>query len=205
MSTLTTEDSSPVKVVQVLADFRFGVPHSGIVFVGKERHRVQVGWSVSGLVGECDCPSGCAAVGDAIRAVEIMAETWKRTQHACVQTLREAQDRPHPNDEPQQLGYRPYDGSVRSVCEADLVPMDVPPWAYDERGIRRPLIEAEIAWGLWCELHRALDSLLRDRVRKEASLRFPVLRYYRASWEPDRGMTYKAFGGNLQAGFDVDR
>ena len=34
MSTLTTEDSSPVKVAQVFADFRHGMPDSGTVFVG---------------------------------------------------------------------------------------------------------------------------------------------------------------------------
>ena len=59
MSTLTTEDSSPVKVAQVFADFRHGMPDSGTVYVGVERHRVRVYRTAGGLLGECACPGGC--------------------------------------------------------------------------------------------------------------------------------------------------
>ncbi len=82
------------------------------------------------------------------------------------------------------------------------MPMDAPRWAYDERGIRRPILEAEIARDVWCELQRTLDRLLGDRKGVEPAHRSPVLKYYRASWEPDRGMTHAAFEVDLQVGLD---
>lgn len=202
MSTLTTEYSSPVKVAQVFADFRYGMPNSGTVYVGAERHKVQVYRTIGGLMGKCACPNGCAAIPDAIRAFEIMAEAWERTPRTRVQVRIELDSRPNPVAEPEQRERRPYDGLARATCEADLVPMDVPRWAYDERGIRRPLLEAEIARDLWCELQRTLDRLLGERKCEEPAHRSPVITYYRASWEPDWGMTHAAFEVDLQVGLD---
>ena len=196
MSTLTTEDSSPVKVAQVFADFRHGMPNAGTVYFGAERHKIQVYRTPSGLMGKCGCPGGCAAISDAIRAVGIMAEAWERSPRTLAQV---GIGRPDPVAEPEQYVRRPYDGLARATCEADLVPMDVPPWAYDERGIRRPLLEAEFARDLWCELWRALGRVLGER-RAEPADRTPVIMYYRASWDPDRGMTHAAFGADLQVG-----
>jgi hypothetical protein len=82
--------------------------------------------------------------------------------------------------------------------------MDVPGWAYDERGIRRPIFEAEIAQAVWDELHRALDRLLGGRRSTESSFGGPALRYYRASWEPDRGLPYAASEANYQIGLDEE-
>lgn len=204
MSTLTTEYSSPVKVAQVFADFRHGKPNAGAVYVGAERHRVQVSRTVGGLMGKCACVSGCAAIPEAVRAFEVMAEAWERTPHTRVQTRIEIDSRPDPVAEPEQRERRPYNGLARATCEADLVSMDVPRWAYDERGIRRPVLEAEIARDLWYELHRALDRLFGDRNCGELSYRGPVSKYYRASWEPDRGMMHAAFEVGLQVGFDEE-
>ena len=187
MSTLTTEDSSPVKVAQVFADFRHGMPDSGTVFVGTERHRVQMYRTASGLMGKCACPGGCAAIPDAIRAVEIMAEAWERTPRTRVQAGIELGSRLDPVAEPEQRARRPYDGLAWAMCEADLVPMDVPRWAYDERGIRRPMLEAEFARDMWYELHHGLDRLLGERNVRPVN-RTPLVTYYRASWGLDRGM-----------------
>ena len=99
----------------------------------------------------------------------------------------------------EQRARRPYDGLARAMCEADLVPMDVPRWAYDERGIRRPLLEAEMARDLWHELHRALGCLPGEPKRVEAD-QSPVIKYYRASWELDRGMVDAAFDVDLPFG-----
>src|SRR2546428_633450 len=96
----------------------------------------------------------------------------------------------------EQRARRPYDGLARAMCEADLVSMDVPRWAYDERGIRRPLLEAEIARDLWYELDHALGRLPGEPKRAEAD-RSPVIKFYRASWEPDRGMVDVAFDVDL--------
>src|SRR2546426_11367823 len=60
MSTLTTEDSSPVKVAQVFADFRHGMPNAGTVYFRAERHKVQVYRTVGGIMGKCGCPDGGA-------------------------------------------------------------------------------------------------------------------------------------------------
>lgn len=202
MSTLITEYSSPVKVAQVFADFRHGMPIAGAVYVGAERHRVQVYRTVGGLMGKCTCPNGCAAVPEAIRAFVIMAEAWERTPRTRVQARVDFDDRLDPVHEPEQRESRPYDGLARATCEADLVPMDVPRWAYDERGIRRPILEAEIARDLWYELQRALDRLLGGPRCAELGHQSPVIAYYRASWEPDRGMTHAAFEVGLQVGLD---
>lgn len=199
MSTLTTEDSSPVKVAQVFADFRDGMPDSGTVFVGAERHKVWVYRTAGGLMGKCACPGGCAAIPDAIRAVEIMAEAWERTPQSHARAGIEFGGRLNPVAEPEQRARRPYDGLARAMCEADLMPMDVPRWAYDERGIRRPLLEAEVAQDLWHELHRALGHLPGGSKRAEAD-RSPVIKFYRASWEPDRGMVDGAFDVDLPFG-----
>lgn len=199
MSTLTTEDSSPVKVAQVVADFRHGMPDSGIVYVGAERHRVRVYRTADGLMGMCACPGGCAAILDAIRAVEIMAEAWERSPRARARAGIEVDGGLDPAVEPEQRVRRPYDGLARAMCEADLVPMDVPRWAYDERGIRRPLLEAEMARDLWHGLHRALGRLPGEPKRAAADPS-PVIKFYRASWEPDRGMVEAAFDVDLQTG-----
>jgi len=198
MSTLTTEDSSPVKVAQVFADFRHGMPDSGTVYVGAERHRVQIYRTASGLMGKCACPGGCAAIPDAIHAVEIMAEAWERTPRTRVYAGIELDGRLNPVAE-EQRARRPYDGLARAMCEADLVPMDVPRWAYDERGIRRPLLEAEMSRDLWYELDRALGCLPGEPKRVEAD-QSPVIKYYRASWELDRGMVDAAFDVDLPFG-----
>lgn len=201
MSTLTTEDSSPVKVAQVVADFRHGMPDAGTVYVGVERHRVQVYRAASGLMGKCSCPGGCAAIPEAVRAVEILAEAWERTPRTRTQASVDADSRPDPVAGPEQRERRPYDGLVRAMCEADLAPVDVPCWAYDERGIRRPVLEAGIAQDLWHKLHHALGHLLGERDAEPVHLT-PVIKYYRARWEPDRGMTGAAFEVDLRAGFD---
>lgn len=201
MSTLTTEDSSPVKVAQIFADFRNGIPDAGTVYVGAERHKVRIYRTASGLMGKCSCPGGCAAIPEAIRAVEILADAWERTPRSRAQDGIDADSRLDPVAEPEQRERRPYDGLARATCEADLVPMAVPGWAYDERGIRRPIIEAEFARDLWCELYRALDRLLGERNVQPAH-RIPLLTYYRASWEPDRGLTDAAFEVDLQVGLD---
>src|SRR5574337_699572 len=88
MSTLTKESSSPVKVVQVLADFRLGLPRMGTVFVSARRHTVQVYRTAKGLEGkckECSCRGGCPAMHDAMRAVEILAGAWERRPFSHVQ------------------------------------------------------------------------------------------------------------------------
>ena len=198
MSTLTTEDSSPVKVAQVFADFRHGIPDSGTVFVSAERHRVQVYRAAGGLRGKCPCPDGCAAIPDAIHAFEIMVEAWERTPRTRVYAGIELDSRLNPVAE-EQRARRPYDGLARAMCEADLVPMDVPRWAYDERGIRRPLLEAEMSRDLWYELDRALGCLPGEPKRVEAD-QSPVIKYYRASWELDRGMVDAAFDVDLPFG-----
>ncbi len=205
MSTLTTEDSCPVKVAQVFADFRGGLPNSGAVYVGAERHRVQVYRTAGGLMGKCPCPGGCGAIPDAIRAVEIMAEVWKRTPRARARIWIEPDSRFDPDVEPEQCKRRPYDGPARIMCEADLVSMNVPGWAYDEWGIRRPLLEAEIAQDLWYKLHRALDRVLGGRRWAESARWSPILKYYRASWEPDRGLTDVALGDDPQSGLDDEQ
>jgi hypothetical protein len=200
MSTLIAEYSSPVKVAQIFADFRHGLPSSGTVYVGAERHRVQVYRTGSGLMGKCPCPGGCAAIPKAIRAVKIMAEVWDRTPLARTQRRVDLDSLWDPAAELEQRKRRPYDGLARIMCEADLAPMDVPCWAYDERGIRRPALEAEIAQDLWHELHRALGRLLGDLMWVQAAHQSPVIRYYRASWEPDRGLTHASFGDDSQSG-----
>jgi hypothetical protein len=205
MSTLTTEDSSPVKVAQVFADFRHGVPSLGTVYVGTERHRVQVYRTAGGLMGKCPCPGGCGAIPEGIHAVEILAEAWERTPHARAWVWIQPDSRSDPDVEPEQPKRRPYDGPARIMCEADLVPMNVPGWAYDERGIRRPVIEAEIAQDLWHELHRAFDRLLGGRNGVQPAHRPPVLEYYLASWEPDRGLTDAAFWDGPQSGLDDEQ
>ena len=201
MSTLTTEDGSPVMVAQVVADFRHGMPDAGTVYVGAERHKVQVYRTAGGLKGKCTCPGGCAAIPGAIRAVEILADAWERTPRTCALVRVDADSRPDPVAEPEQRERRPYDGIARATCEADLVPMAVPGWAYDERGIRRPLLEAEFARDLWYELHRALGRLLGGRDAQPAH-RTSLLAYYRTSWEPDRGMTNAAFEVDVHLGLD---
>jgi hypothetical protein len=205
MSTLTTEYSSSVKVAQVCADFRGGLPNSGTVYVGAERHRVQVYRTAGGLMGKCACSSGCAAIPDAIRAVEIMAEAWKRTPRARAWVWIQPDSRFDPDVEPEQRKRRPYDGPARIMCEVDLVPMAIPGWAYDERGIRRPLLEAEIAQDLWYELHRALDRVLGGRRWTQSARWSPILKYYRASWEPNQGLTDAAFGDDPQSGLDDEQ
>ncbi len=200
MSTLTTEECSPVKVAQVVADFRYGMPNSGTVYIGTDRHKVLVYRTASGFMGKCPCPSGCAAISEAIRAVEIMAEAWGRPRTQATTNLDGSSD---PIAEPEQRKRRPYDGLARGICEADLLPIDVPPWAYDERGVRRPLLEAEVARDLWLELQGALSRVFGDPGWFEAVCRFPVVNYYRASWEPDRGMTHP-FEAGLQIGLDEE-
>lgn len=204
MSTLTTEYSSPVKVAQVFADFHRGMPDAGTVYIGAERHKVQVFRTIGGLMGKCACPSWCAAIPEALRAFELMAQALARTPRTRVQAGLELDGPPDPVSDPQPYERRPYDGLARAACEADLESMDVPGWAYDERGIRRPILDAEIARTVWDELHRALDRLLGDRSPGEPANPGPVLRYYRASWEPDRGMTYAAFEVDYQVGLDEE-
>jgi hypothetical protein len=205
MSTLTTEYSSSVKVAQVFADFRRGIPNSGTVYVGAEKHKVHVYRTIGGLMGKCECPSGCAAVPEAINAVKIMAEAWTRIPRTRVQAGIEIDRKLDSAAAPEQRARRPYDGPARIMCEADLVSLDVPRWAYDEQGIRRPVLEAELAQDLWHELHRALGRLLGGRKCTEAAHRSPAIKYYQASWEPDRGLTDAAFGDDLRSGFDDEQ
>ncbi len=200
MSTLTTEESSPVKVAQVFADFRFGMPNSGTVYIGTDRHKVLVYRTPGGLMGKCPCPSGCPAISEAIRAVEIMAEAWEGTRTQATTNLDGGSD---PIAQPEQRKRRPYDGPARGVCEADLLQIDVPRWAYDERGIRRPLLEAEIAEDVWFEIQRALGQVLGEPEWAVSAHRFPVINYYRASWEPDRGLTHP-FEAGLEVGLDEE-
>lgn len=202
MSTLTTEYGSPVNVAQVFADFRHDLPNAGTVYIGAERHRVQVFRTVGGLMGKCACPGWCAAIPEAIRAFEIMAEALAGPPRFRTQAGIEPDSSPDPVADPHER--RPYDGLARAICEADLVPMDVPGWAYDERGIRRPILEAEIARAVWDELHSALDGLVGVRRCTEPPDGGSVLRYYRASWEPDRGMTYAASEADHQVRFDEE-
>jgi len=105
----------------------------------------------------------------------------------------------------EEPGIRPYDGLARDTCEADLVPLQVPPWAYDEHSTRRPLVDAEIAQDVWYELQHGLYRLLGGRIHAEPSYRPPIHKYYRASWELDRGMTHAAFELDLPTDLDEDR
>ncbi len=203
MSTLTTEECSPVKVAQVFADFRYGMPNSGTVYIGAQRHKVQVSRTAGGLIGKCACPNGCAAIPEAIGAVEITAEAWERAPCTREQATMDLDGRSDPAAEPEHREPRQYDGLARGTCEADLLPIDVPRWAYDERGIRRPLLEAEIAEDVWFELQRAFDRMLGEPEGVETAYRFPLFNYYRASWEPDRGMTHP-FEADLQIGLDEE-
>lgn len=205
MSTLTKESSSPVKVVQVLADFRLGLPRMGTVFVSARRHTIQVYRTAKGLEGkckECSCRGGCPAMHDAMRAVEILAGAWERRPFSHVQARIEADLRSGPLAEPEEPGIRPYDGLARDTCEADLVPINIPPWAYDEQSIRRPVVDAEIAQNVWHELQHRLNRLLGAPIHAEPSYRPPVHKYYRASWELDRGMTHAAFELDLLSDLD---
>ncbi|OLC28448.1 MAG: hypothetical protein AUH31_09240 [Armatimonadetes bacterium 13_1_40CM_64_14] len=207
MSTLTKESSSPVKVAQVFADFRLGLPRMGTVFVSARRHRVQVSWTAKGLRGmckKCTRQDGCAAVFDAIRAVEILAEAWERPPISRIQARVEADIQSDPLTEPEQPRIRPYDGLARDICQADLVPIHIPPWAYDEQGTRRPVVDAEIAEDVWYELQHRLNRLLGYRIHAETSYRPPVHKYYQASWELDRGMTHAAFKLDLLTDLDED-
>ena len=147
--------------------------------------------------------SGTAVGFWVIRAVKIMAEAWERTPRTRVQITMDLDGRPDPVAEPEQRERRPYDGLARGACEADLLPIDVPRWAYDERGIRRPLLEAEIAEDVWFELQRALGQVLGEPECAVAAYRFPLINYYLASWEPDRGMTHP-FEAGLQIGLDEE-
>lgn len=196
MSTLTRESSSPVMVTQVFADFRLGLPRVGTVFVSIHRHRVQVYWTAMGLEGkcqECSCPDGCVAVHNAICAVEILADAWERRPFSRVQARIEADLWAGQLAETQETGKRPYYGLARDTCDADLVPIHIPPWAYDEERVRRPVVDAEIAQVVRWELQHKLDRLLGVRTIADPSYRSPVHNYYRASWELDRGMTRAAF------------
>lgn len=205
MSTLTREIDSPAMVAQVFADFRLGLPRISTVFVSTSRHRVQVHQTAKGLEGTCQgCSSrdGCAAAREAICAVEILADAWERPPFSRVQARIEADLRSGPMDETEKPGIRPYDGLARDTCAADLVPIHVPPWAYDEQNLRRPVVDAEIAQITWYELQQRLDRLLGTRIRAEPSYRSPVHKYYRASWELDRGMTHAAFEFDLLIDLD---
>ena len=207
MSTLTKESSSPVTVAQVLADFRLGLPRMGTVFVNARRHTVQVYRTAEGLGGKCKkctCQGGCAAVLDAIRAVEILADAWERPPFSRIQARIEADLRSSSLTESEEPGIRPYDGLARDICEADLVPIHIPPWAYDEQSTRRPVVDAEIAQDVWYELRHWLNRLLGGRIHPEPSYRPPIHNYYRASWEPDRGMTHAAFELDLLTDLDED-
>lgn len=213
MSTLTsTTDSSPVRVMRVFADFRRGTPEAGVVFVGEERHRIHVSRTTGGLMAQCECPSRCPARPEAIRAFEIMADAWARGRRARPEAdtiagmrgdLSSEWNRPRSES-------RPYDGPARATCEADLWSLSVPAWAYDEHGLRRPLCEALIAADVWHELHRALDRILSERPAESAESdhgfdghrvglrvglndRPDVFRYYRASWEPNLGLSQTAY------------
>ena len=97
----------------------------GTVFVGAERHRVQIYRTADGLMGKCACPGGCGAIPDAVRAVQIMVEAWERTPRTRVYAGIELDSRLDPVAE-EQRARRPYDGLARAMCEADLVPMNVP-------------------------------------------------------------------------------
>lgn len=213
MSTLTsTTESSPVKVTRVFADFRRGMPDAGTVFVGEERHRVQVSRTAGGLMARCECPNGCPARPDAIRAFQIMTEAWGRIPRARAgpDSVKENGLDPQGVPDQQRRGGRPYDGLARAICEADLQPMPIPPWAYDEHGIRRPLCEAQVAADVWYQIDRALDRLLGecsadhagrnhglDDQRPGADGRPNVLQYYRASWDPDLGLSQRAYEVDL--------
>ncbi len=207
MSTLTKEGSNPVMVAQVFADFRLSLSRMGTVFVGTRRHRVQVHRTAKGLEGTCQessCRHGCAAVRDAICAVGILAEAWERPPFSRVQARIEGDLRSAPLAGTEEPGIRPYDGLARDTCEADLVPDHIPPWAYDEQSTRRPVVDAEIAQDVWYELQHRLDHLLGGRIHAERCYRPPVHKYYRASWELDRGMTHAAFEPDLLTDRDDD-
>lgn len=213
MSTLTsTMESSPVKVMRVFADFRRGAPDAGTVFVGGERHKVLVSRTTGGLMAQCECPGGCPARPDAIRAFQIMAETWERPPRRHAEATSAVDARLDSQAEPDRRGRegRPYDGLARAICEADLHPLPIPAWAYDEHGIRRSLRDAEIAADVWYELHRALDRVLAERSAEDAGLSYRpdghrvslngrpnVLQYYRASWEPGLGLSQTAYETDL--------
>ncbi len=207
MSTLTKEIGSPVMVSQVFADFRLGLPRMGTVFVRTRRHRVLVHQTAKGLEGtcqECGCRDECAVVNDAVCAVKLLADAWERPPFSRAQARIEADFRAGPLAETEEPGIRPYDGLARDTCDADLVTIHVPPWAYDEQSVRRPVIDAEIAQTVWHELQRSLDRLLGVRIHVERSCRSPVHKYYRASWELDRGMTNAAFEIDLLIDLDED-
>ena len=205
MSTLTKEMSSPVMVAQVFADFRLGLPCMGTVFVSTRRHRVQMRRTAKGLEGtcqECRCRDGCGAVHDAICAVETLADAWERPPFSRVQARIEADLRSGPLAETEKSEIRPYDGLARDTCDADLVSIQVPPWAYDEQSVRRPVVDAEIAQIVWHELQHRLDRVLGVRIYAEPSYHSPVHKYYRASWELDRGITHAAFELDLLIDLD---
>ena len=207
MSTLTKESGSPIRVVQVLADFRSSLPRIGTVFVSPCGHRVQVYRTAKGLGGrckECTCRAVCATTVDAIRAVEILADAWERPPFSRIQAQIEADLSSRPSTEPEEPGMHPYDGLARDTCEADLVPIHIPSWAYDEHSIRRPLVDAEIAQDIWYELQNGLSRLLGGRIHVEPICRPPVHKFYRASWELDRGMTRAAFELDLLIDLDED-
>ncbi len=204
MSTLTKEIGSPVMVSQVFADFRLGLPRMGTVFVRTRRHRVLVHQTAKGLEGtcqECGCRDECAA-HDAVCAVKLLADAWERPPFSRVQARIEADLRAGPLAETEEPGIRPYDGLVRDTCDADLVPIHVPPWAYDEQNVRRPVVDAEIAQTVWHELQGSLDRLLGVRIHTEPSYRSPVHEYYRASWELDRGTTHGVLEIDLMIDLD---
>ncbi len=205
MSTLTKEIGSPAMIAQVFADFRLGLPRMSTVFVSTRRHRVQVYQTAKGLEGtchECSPRDGCTAAHAAICAVEILANAWERPPFSRIQARIEADLPSGPRDETEEPGIRPYDGLARDTCDADLVPIQVPLWAYDEHNLRRPVVDAEIAQAVWHELQHKLDRLLGARIHAEQSYHSPVHKYYRASWELDQGMTHAAFEHDLLIDLD---
>lgn len=201
MSTLTsTSESSPVKVMRVFANFRHGMPATGTVFVGAERHRVRLFRTAGGLMAQCACSHGCPAGADAIRAFKSMVDAWERvlrTPAGADMVAIIASDAREEASQP-AIRARPYDGLARSTCEADLQLLPIPPWAYDEHGLRRPLVDAQLAADVWHEVSRTLDRLLAEGSEAPATLSpSNVLRYYRASWEPDLGLSQTAYEVDL--------
>ncbi len=206
MSTLTSStNSSPVHVVKVIADFRNGMPDAGLVLVGKDRHPVRVFHTPAGLIARCGCANGCTERAEAVRAVKVMAEAWGRTPRAVLTDDIAADMRLDPFAEldPERYDERPYDGLARMFCEADLAGDEVPEWAYEPNGIRRPAVDAPLAAVIWTELTRALDRVLGPGPKTCGPSLPRVLSYYRASWEPELGLlAHHSYDVDLPFGFD---
>lgn len=204
MSTLIKDSCSPTKVLRVSADFSRGLPYVSTVFVGTRCHSVQVVRTTAGLAGKCSCQEDCGAALDAVEALRLLAHAWERPPFSRARARIEGSLRSDLEAEPLRLGIRPYDGLARDVCEADLLPLDVPPWAYDGQNVRFAIADAEIAHDIWHELQDRLDSLFGGRTNRQSGAHHSIRELYQASWEPDRGLMRGALGSDLVFVVDED-